>query len=303
MNRPRYAAVIATHNRATELARTIRQLHALAPAPDEILICADGCTDGTAVMVRENFPHVTILENPTRLGSVPSRDRLLRTATGELVLSLDDDSYPIEPDFLQRAAEFFDREPRLAVLWFPQRSEEFPASLELLDFGPDTATATFVSSGAVLRRSAYLALPGYPPLFGHSYEEPDFGLQCISHGFLLRRHTGLTIRHHYSGRNRNEGRTHRLHARNEQWSIWMRCPAPWWPVISARRTLGQFRYACGRGPAWIAREPQWWLAALRGARAAWRKRQPVSWSAYRRWLKLLRRPEPLGEGANAHATQ
>ena len=78
-----------------------------------------------------------------------------------------------------------------------------------------------------------------------------------------------------------------------QWSIWLRCPWPWWPLLSARRLLGQARYAARRGPGWLIREPKWWWRTLRGCGPIWRQRAPVAWRAYRRWLRLLRRPESL----------
>ena len=287
------SVIATTHNRRPDLEHTLLQLRRLTPAPAEVLICADGCTDGTVEMIRAQFPEVQVLQNAERLGSIPARDRLLRAARSDLVLSLDDDSYPVEPDFLSVAAQCFVDDPKLAVLWFPQRSEEFPASLLQADFGPDTTTATFSSSGAVLRRATYLGLPGYPPSFGHAYEEPDYSLQCIAAGWIVRRHTALTIRHHYSARNRNEIRTHHLHARNEAWSILLRCPMVALPLLLVRRAAGQFGYACRRGPCWIAREPLWWWQMIKGASAVWAQRRTVGWSAYCRWLRLLRHPEPI----------
>lgn len=43
----RVAICIATHNRRDELIRTLGVLAGLDPAPDEVLVAADGCTDGT----------------------------------------------------------------------------------------------------------------------------------------------------------------------------------------------------------------------------------------------------------------
>jgi GT2 family glycosyltransferase len=289
----RLSVVISTRNRCQDLAATLRALAGLAPRPDEILVCLDGCTDHTAEMLRAEFPDVMTLVNPTARGSIPSRDRLLRAAIGELALSLDDDSHPVELGFVAAVAATFARDPRLAVLWFPQRTDEFPASLHQTDFGTDRSTGTYPSSGAVLRRSTYLELPGYAGVFEHAYEEPDYALQCIAAGWRVQYHAGLTIRHHYSILNRNERRTHQFHARNEQWSIWLRCPWPWWPLLSARRLLGQARYAARRGPGWLIREPKWWWRTLRGCGPIWRQRAPVAWRAYRRWLRLLRRPESL----------
>ena len=53
-------------------------------------------------MVLREFPGFVVLENPERQGSVASRDRMLRLASADIVISLDDDSYPVEPDFLAR---------------------------------------------------------------------------------------------------------------------------------------------------------------------------------------------------------
>lgn len=287
------SVMITTRNRADDLARTLEALGGLRPPPDEILVTLDGCTDGSAELLRCSFPAVKVTVNAAAAGSVPSRDRMMRAAQGDLVLSLDDDSYPVESDFLVRATAIFARAPRLAVLAFPQRSDEFPASLTQSDFGPDQLIASYPSSGAILRREMYLRLAGYASLFGHMYEEPDFALQCVAAGLEVRLCTALTIRHHYSSRNRNEIRIHHLHARNEQWSVVMRCPAPWWPLVSFRRALGQLGYAVRRGPAWIVREPLWWLATLGGVGNAWRERRPVSWSAYQLWRQRLRAPEPI----------
>lgn len=290
-----WSAIITTHNRAIELARTLDALLGLEPPLAEILVCADGCTDDTTAQMRTRYPDVRLLVNERRQGSVPSRDRLIRAATGTLVLSVDDDSYPVERDFLLRAAERFASDPRLAVLSFPQRSNEFPSSLTQAGFGSDREIGSYASSGVALRRAAYLALPGYAVAFGHTYEEPDYTLQCIAGGWHCHYHAGLTIRHHYSPHHRNEIHIHHLHARNEQWSIWMRCPSPWWPLLSLRRLLGQFAYACRRGPRWVIREPVWWWHALRAASTIRSRRAPVAWPAYRRWLKLLRDPAPLSE--------
>jgi glycosyltransferase involved in cell wall biosynthesis len=96
-----FAIMITTHNRCADLRRTCAALTSLSPPPDEVLICADGCTDGTLSMVRREFPGFVVLENDKRQGSVASRDRMLRLATSDVVISLDDDSYPIDRVFLR----------------------------------------------------------------------------------------------------------------------------------------------------------------------------------------------------------
>lgn len=282
------AISIATHNRVPDLRRTLDAIRGLCPAPDEIIVCADGCTDDTAEVVRRDYPEVTLLENKVSAGSIGSRDRIMRVAKSDLVLSLDDDSYPVEPDFIAKVEDLFRREKDVAVAYFPQRSDEFPESLTATDFGSQKEIGSFANSGAVFRRSTYLQLQGYPTFFFHAYEEPDYALQVFAAGERVIYFPELTIRHHYSGLQRNEIRTHQRHARNEFWSTLMRCPLPYMPFVAGYRMLSQMRYAMSRGSDWVVREPMWWWQGLKGAPYALKQRRPVPWSSYRNWLRLLR---------------
>jgi hypothetical protein len=85
---------------------------------------------------------------------------------------------------------------------------------------------------------------------------------------------------------RNEIRVHQRHARNEFWSAMIRCPFPQCLAMAAYRVLSQFRYACKRGLGWVVREPSWWGQALAGIPQCLRRRRPVSWAGYKRWLEL-----------------
>ncbi len=65
---------------------------------------------------------------------------------------------------------------------------------------------------------------------------------------------------------RSELRTpiHHRHARNEMWSVWLRCPFPQFLALAAYRVFAQLRYARKRGAGWVIREPLWW-----GAGGSW----------------------------------
>jgi len=281
---------IATHNRLPELQRTLANLAALSPLPDEILVCADGCDDCTAQFVREKFPRVILIEHANPRGSIPSRTELMEAATSDIVVSLDDDSYPLDSDFVARVRELFAANPHIAVAGFPQRSEEFPQSLKQSDFGPSHYAATYSDSGVAYRRSVYKQLEGWPGEFVHAYEEPDYALQCLAAGHAIYYDTTLLIRHHFTNLKRNEIRTHHRHARNEQWSAWRRCPFPDVLAVSPYRALSQLNYARKRGLAWLVREPAWWFSALAGLPAALAKRRPVAARIYRQWIRLARHP-------------
>ena len=281
-----FSVMITTRNRTADLRRTLTVLRALNPVPLEILITADGCTDDTVEMVRREASAARLIINEIGRGSVASRDRMMREAHGDLVLALDDDSYPEQPDCLARIAPLFAQNPKLAIAHFPQRTDEYPATLTQTDFGPAQRTRSFANSGAMLRRSVYLELPGFAPEFFHMYEEPDYGLQCVGAGYEVLYSPVITIRHHYSGLARSELRNHHRHSRNELWSVLLRCPFPQCVVLMFYRMFSQFRYACKRGPSWVVREPVWWWQAAGGIKNCLRQRRPIPWPRYRGWLRL-----------------
>jgi GT2 family glycosyltransferase len=280
------SVLITTAGRIVELRRTWRALQQLNPPPLEVLITLDGCTEDMVAAVQAELPEAQLFVNQIRLGSVASRDRMMRTARGDLVLALDDDSYPEQFDCIARIGPMFQPRPDLAVLHFPQRSDEYPETIAQTNFGSEHLTRSFGNGGAVLRRSTYLQLPGFEPRFFHAYEEPDYALQCVAAGYDVLFSPIITIRHHYSGQARDEVRIHHRHSRNEFWSTIMRCPFPFALGIAAWRVFSQFRYACKRGWSWVLREPVWWCEALAGIPYCLRKRSPVSWAGYKRWLRL-----------------
>lgn len=280
------SVMITTRNRLEDLRRTCYVLSRLNPQPLEILITADGCTDGTVDYLRSEMPEARLIINKQGIGSVASRDRMLREALGAYVISLDDDSYPEQLDCLATIERICRELPDLAVLHFPQRTDEYPESLLRQDFGEMRLTRSFANSGAVLKRSIYLRLSGFEPRFFHAYEEPDYALQCVAAGYKIYYHTAVTIRHHFSPRGRNEIRTHHRHSRNEFWSTVIRCPFPYLIGLLIYRIFSQCRYAWKRGPRWVIREPLWWLQAIRGLPYCLRNRNVLSWEGYKNWLRL-----------------
>ncbi|MGC3988609.1 MAG: hypothetical protein QM796_02770 [Chthoniobacteraceae bacterium] len=174
------------------------------------------------------------------------------------------------------------------MLSLPQRSNEFPETLEQTDFGPARPVASYANCAAALRRYAFLEIGDYPEFFRHSYEEPDFALRSLAHGWEVRFEPVAIIRHLWTPSERSEIRIHQLHARNEAWSVLMRCAWHTLPAMLVFRAVRQFGYALKRGLGWAVREPQWWLAFLSGAPHALAHRKPVPWKSFFAWMKLSR---------------
>ena len=173
---------------------------------------------------------------------------MLRHASADIVISLDDDSYPIHPDFLARLRKALNAHPEAAVISFQVRDDE----------GGDRAAASredhsgryvaaYANCGAAMRREVYLQLAGFPSFFRHGYEEPDYALQCYAAGRAVWFEPDLVVRHHMSSVNRDTGWRQRLHARNELWSVLIRCPWPYLPVVALFRVWRQLDMPPPRG--------------------------------------------------------
>ena len=286
-----FSVMITTRNRRDELRRALTKLSDLEPKPDEVLICADGCSDDTVAMVQREFPQFKLWENASSQGSVASRDRMLRAATGAIVVSLDDDSYPIESDFLSRLERVLALYPEAAVISFAElRGPNSILSGPTADLERGYYVAAYANCATAMRRVLYGRVATFPKFFTHMYEEPDYALQCYGKGFGVWFEPSLQVRHHLTATRREPIPRHHLNARNELWSVLLRCPWPWLPLLAAYRVARQFIYACSQGPVWAVREPQWWMTAARQARTVWAHRSPVSWRSYAGWLRLNRQP-------------
>ena len=285
------SVIITSRDRCSDLQLTCAKLRELRPAPDEVLIFADGCRDRTTRMLRQGFPTFRLFESRHSLGSVRCRDLLLRAARGEVVLSLDDDSHPVRADFLTRLRAVAMAHPEAAVIVFPElRDDRTYSAADKAEQSPGHYVSAYANCAAAMRRRFYLRQPGFPSFFEHMYEEPDYALQCYAAGAAVWFEPTLSVRHRLSGAHRNAVRRHQQNARNELWSVWLRCPWPWLGPLSLYRIARQWLYAFSEGASWACREPEWWWEALRGWRWCRQGRRPVSWPVYRRWLRLARNP-------------
>ena len=283
--------MITTKNRSNVFVHTLKMLRNLDPQHLELLITADGCSDDTVDLVEKEMrngeiKNIHLIVNEVGMGSVASRDRMMREAKGDLVLALDDDSYPEQMDCLETLRLLFEKNPKLGIATFPQRTDEYPETMIQETFGETHLVRSFPSSGACLRVSTYRSLCGFEPMFFHMYEEPDYALQCVAAGFEVLYTPSITIRHHWTGSGRSELRNHHRHARNELWSTVMRCPFPQMLLMIAWRILSQARFAASRGISWLIREPLWWWDAIKGIPQALSRRHPVTWAGYKKWLRL-----------------
>jgi GT2 family glycosyltransferase len=291
MNRTTFGVVITSHNRCDNLRSTCEQLRKLSPAPDEIIICLDGCTDGSRKMLVREFPEFQMIENFTLQGSIPSRDRAFRLVKSDFIVTLDDDSYPTDPAFIEKVRGVVTRHPEAGAITFPElRNDGYAEGPAFRPQSPGQYVRGFPNCAGIMLRALYGREAEYPVFFFHAYAEPDYCLQLYAAGYAVWFEPSLTIRHHFTPKQRDMLRRHHLGARNDLWSTMIRCPFPYLVAVAPMRILRHFIFALIKDWRWWVQEPKWWWNAFKGIPMCLRHRKPICARTYFGWLSLAQNP-------------
>lgn len=285
---PLLTFMITTHNRIGELQKTLAQCLSQARPQDEIIVVDDASVDGTSELLRERFPKVILIRNEKNKGSIASRNDILRRASGDYIIALDDDSRLVDNDACERIINRMDAEPDIGILSLQVIGPEFPESQTGEGrLRGEWHTNSFACCGAVIRRSMLQKTGLLPAFFFHAYEEPDLALRAWDAGYRVVQWNDILVYHEFTPMGRNEQRTHRRHARNEACSVWMRYP--WYLVLPVTivRLIQQSRYAFRRG--WILWEPRVWIEFLWRLPKAIYHRRAVNSSTVKLCLAMNRR--------------
>jgi len=207
--------VIPTHNRRAQLARTLRKLEQLDDDRREVIVIDNASTDGTIEMLRAEFPQVRVIRRSRNVATL-ARQAGLENARGEIVLMLDDDSWPLQTDMLGRLRRAFADNPRLAVA--AARIVHDPAG-RVHEAGG--LPGVFLGCGAGVRKEAALAVGGYPADFHFYAEEYELSCRLIRAGWQVRWFEDLLVLHEKVATGRDKRRIFYYLARNNI-KLWYR---------------------------------------------------------------------------------
>lgn len=110
------SVVIVGYNSRENIAACLTSLerHPAATAATETVVVDNNSSDGTAELVRENFPGVRLLENRENLGYSRAVNQGIRETEGRYVLILNPD-VTVLPEALDRLVAFMDSHPVAAI--------------------------------------------------------------------------------------------------------------------------------------------------------------------------------------------
>lgn len=255
---PAVGIVVATRDRRDALLETLGRLLALPEAPP-VVVVDNGSSDGTPAAVRTAFGDaVTVLALGRNQGAAARTVGARALATPYVAFS-DDDSW-WAPGALGHAAQVLDAHPCLGLLAArvlvgpderldPTCAAMADSPLGIDGPGPGPGVLGFVACGAIVRRTAFLAVGGFDARYGVGGEEKRLALDLAALGWDLA-YVPEVVAHHHPGVSGPRPGRMRRQVRNDLWSTWLRRP-----VASALRESGRLLAGVGR------REP---VAAARG---------------------------------------
>jgi len=253
----------------------------------EVIAVDNASTDGSAEMVRQDFPDVRLVSLPANVGA-SARNAGLAAAKGDIVVTLDNDVLLTTPDDVERALDVFDRHPRAAVLDFmivgpagalsrrdwchPRDPDRWAAE----EFG----TCVVLEGASACRREVFLAAGGYWAPFFIGHEGWDLGLRLIGAGWDVLYTPDVRVRHLVATSERPSSRIYYTFVRNAIW-VALRNHRAGRAIGSIVQDLALVGYCAARAGQFRA-----YLRGVRdaahGIRQALATRQPLSRDAYAR---------------------
>ena len=280
--------LITTKNRRDELRKALLSTFSQDIAC-QVLVLDDGSTDGTADMVRSDFPQVQLHREEQSLGVIRARNKGIALATTDVVVVIDDDCIFSSPTCLRQAMRDLDQ-PRVGVVTMPLINANY--SPRILGKAPDETgvwiAAQFQGGANAVKRAAFLAAGGMRGEFNRQCEETDLTLRLMNAGLYTRLGNGEPVLH-YESPVRDRSRIIYFQTRNNLLICTYDVPLVALPVHLCATTFNVVRAGFAEG---------YYLATLRGLAAAVKetllhlgRRRAVSLATYRLFRRLRRGEE------------
>lgn len=205
-----------THNRPAMLTRTLRAIGRLdIDRPCELLI-ADNASETppeTPIRLDNDIP-VRLIRLETNHGAA-ARNIAAAEATGEWIVMLDDDSWPLDDGFVQVIDEV---DPDVAAIG---------AEIILPDGQRESGglPEVFIGCGVAIRRDVYLDAKGYDEDFHYYVEEYDLAAKFLRGGHRIIHDFRFRVHHEKAATGRDMNMIIRRLVRNNGWIAKRYAPA------------------------------------------------------------------------------
>jgi len=221
----RISILIITYNRPADLLELLTNLGSqlyLSSVLQEILILNNASTDDysevTNYIASNPQLNITYIWSDENMGVARGRNRLMQIATGQLLLSLDDDMVFTATDDLAKLATLFD-EPffktsntgiiTFRVIYYDTRDVQITAfphkKYDKYAAIPRFHTAYFAGGAHIMLAEVITKTGLYPTDFHYGMEEYDLSYRILNAGYTIGYDNAVTVAHKESPLGRQPG--------------------------------------------------------------------------------------------------
>ena len=288
---------LTTRNRRQSLLRCLASLELLGDLLIEVIVVDDSSDVPVADSLSALQPPVAartrVIRQTASEGYIVARNRIMRLATTEYVLLMDDDAYLLGANGLKEALTLMKQHAEVAAIGCAQAEADgrpWPAAMQPAPVSYRCRVASFIGFAHLLRRRAFHEVGGYREELHFYGEEKGLCASFLSAGYQVVYMPDLLVAHVPDPAGRSTARYLRYVVRND--CLFALYNLPWLascvnlPFRLARYFLMKRTYPV-RDPAgflWIV----WEL--LRALPSVLRTRRPMTWSDLVEWRRLRRQP-------------
>ncbi len=219
----KYLIIIPTYNRRDDLRETIRTMPFLKDSEEFRLVVVDDCsTDGTAEMLREEFPYVDVIRNEQQTGPAAGRNKAAFSYDAEYYIFLDSD-IEVPENWQQTILEHIAPDRVLAgkvvnlyskeVETGPRRSTFIGGSVPC---SPEQANVGS-SCHMVVPAACYRAIGGFDEEIPYYFEDSDLSIRANKAGFPVTFIDEAVVYHKNQGHKR--GKRIQMHVQNRTYAM------------------------------------------------------------------------------------
>jgi glycosyltransferase involved in cell wall biosynthesis len=202
LNSPDISVIIPVHNGGESFRQCLSALTEISPAPGEIIVVTDACTDDSEQLAEALG--VRVLRTPKKSGPARARNLGAQTAHGDILFFVDADVL-VQPDAIAQVLAAFREEPHLTAVFGSY--DDTPAASNFLSqyknlfhhYIHQTAkeeASTFWSGCGAIRRDVFLAARGFNSGFKRpAIEDVELGYRLKRDGHLIRLRKTLKVKH------------------------------------------------------------------------------------------------------------
>jgi GT2 family glycosyltransferase len=196
------SVIIPVYNGGASFYRCLSRLAEAVPQPTEIIVVADGDTDGSSELAKQFGARVFRL--PVSQGPAKARNIGARAATGDILFFVDAD-VEIAPDTIDQVARIFDSEPDIAAMIGSY--DDKPGAANFLSqyrnlfhhYTHQTASeeaSTFWGACGAIRRDIFLKMGGFDENYRYpSVEDIELGYRLKKAGYKIRLCKTVQVKH------------------------------------------------------------------------------------------------------------